>query len=52
MEGMDIFMPQLSDPEEKNLNRRLDGHQIRSGCSGEEKHFLPLPGTEPQLSSL
>jgi hypothetical protein len=31
------------------LNRRLGGPQSRSGCSGEEKNFQPLPG--PRSSS-
>jgi len=47
-----IFMPQLLEPWGKELDTRLDGPQTQSGCSGEEKHFLPLPGTEPRLSSL
>jgi hypothetical protein len=25
---------------------------LRAGCDGEEKHFLPLPGTELRLRSL
>jgi hypothetical protein len=28
------------------LDRRLDGPQSRSGCSGEEKNSQPLPGLE------
>ena len=31
------------------LNRRLGAAQSWSGCYSEEKHHLPLPGTEPQF---
>jgi hypothetical protein len=34
------------------LDRRLGGPQTRSGSCGVEKKILPLPGTEPQPSSL
>jgi len=29
------------------LNRRLGGHQTRSGRDGEEKNSQPPPGIEP-----
>jgi hypothetical protein len=32
-----------------SLHRRLGGPQSRSGCHGEEKNLLPLPGIEPQF---
>jgi hypothetical protein len=31
------------------LDRRLGGTQSRSGHSGEEKNFQPLPGLEPPI---
>jgi len=31
------------------LNRRLGGPRSRSGHSGEDKHFQPLPGLEPPI---
>ena len=31
------------------LNRRLGGPQCQSGCFGDEKHPLPLPGIEPHF---
>jgi len=33
------------------LDRRLGGHQGRSGRGGEGKKPLPLPGVEPRSSS-
>jgi hypothetical protein len=32
-----------------SLNRRLGGHQSRSGRFEEEKNCLPLPGIEPRI---
>jgi hypothetical protein len=44
-------MPRPLYPQGKSpwypLNRRLDGPQSQSGCSGEEKNTQPLPGLEP-----
>jgi hypothetical protein len=33
------------------LHRRMGGLRSRSGRSGEEKNFLPLPGIEPRCPS-
>jgi hypothetical protein len=47
------FMTRPFYPHEKRpwypLDRRLDGHQSRSGRGGEEKNSQPLPGLEPHI---
>jgi hypothetical protein len=45
------FMPRPLYPQGKSpwypFDRRLGGHQSRSGRGGEEKNFQPPPGIEP-----
>jgi hypothetical protein len=45
--------PGCFTPQGKNsfylLDRRLGGSQSRSGSSGKERNFQPLPGLEPAI---
>jgi hypothetical protein len=49
--GLVSFTPQPLYPQGKRpwyaLDRRLGGHQSRSGRGGEEKNSQPSPGIEP-----
>jgi len=50
------FTPQLLYLQGKSpqyqLDRRLDGPQLRSGCGGEEKNSQTLPGLELPIIQL
>jgi hypothetical protein len=47
------FTPRPLYSQEKSpwypLDKKLDGPQSRSGSSGEEKNYQPLPGLEPPI---
>jgi len=55
MEVVMSFTYRPSYPRRKSVgypvDRRLGGPQRRSGCGGEDKKSLPLPGIKPRTSS-